>query len=233
MTLARLWAFLAVGLPVLAAFISNLSSVDLAYHLRAGEIILDAGRIPTVDTFTFTASGTSWLNQQWGAQLVLAAVYRLAGWTGLVIFRAALVGVIFGCLFEACRRLGLDLRRASWLTIAAFIVSAVALALRPQLLGMALLAVTLLLVADRRDEPHHRVAADDAPDRSGNAVLRLGGTRDRPPRQARSGDAVADARLARRLRGHRGLRDPRRRLVAAGGRDRGCRTAFDLGPAGR
>ena len=158
MTLARLWAFLAVGLPVLAAFISNLSSVDLAYHLRAGEMILDTGRIPTVDTFTFTASGTSWLNQQWGAQLILAAVYRLAGWTGLIVFRAALVGVIYGCMFEACRRFGLDLRRASWLTIAAFIVSAVALALRPQLLGMALLAVTLLLVADRRAHPRRLLA---------------------------------------------------------------------------
>ncbi len=150
MTLARLWAFLAVGLPVLAAFIANLSSVDLAYHLRAGEITLDTGRIPTADTFTFTATGAAWLNQQWGAQAILAAVYRLAGWTGLAIVRATLVGLTFGFLFEACRRRGLDLRRAAWLTIAAFAVTAVALALRPQLFGMALMTLTLLLVADRR-----------------------------------------------------------------------------------
>jgi hypothetical protein len=153
MTLARLWAFLAVGLPVLAVFIAKLSSVDLAYHLRAGEMFLDTGRIPTTDTFTFTASGSAWLNQQWGAQLILAAVYRLAGWTGLALLRAALVGLTFGFLFEACRRRGLDLRRAAWLTIAAFIVSAVALALRPQLIGMALMTLTLLLVADRRAHP--------------------------------------------------------------------------------
>jgi hypothetical protein len=152
-TLPRLWAFLAVGLPVLATLIANLSAVDLAYHLRAGAMTLDTGQIPTVDTFTFTAPGASWLNQQWGAQVILAAVYKLAGWTGLTLLRAALVGLIFGCLFEACRRRGLDLRRAAWLTLAAFIVTAVALALRPQLLGMALLAVTLLLVSDRRAHP--------------------------------------------------------------------------------
>ena len=92
MTLARLWAFLAVGLPVLATLIANLSAVDLAYHLRAGEILLDTGQIPTTDTFTFTASGATWVNQQWGAQAILAAVYRIAGWTGLALFRAALVG---------------------------------------------------------------------------------------------------------------------------------------------
>lgn len=153
MTLARLWAFLAVGLPVLAAFIANLSSVDLAYHLRAGEMFLDTGHIPTTDTFTFSATGAAWLNQQWGAQVILAVVYRLAGWTGLALLRAALVGLTFGFLFEACRRRGLDLRRAAWLTIAAFVVSAVALALRPQLFGMALMTMTLLLVADRRAHP--------------------------------------------------------------------------------
>jgi hypothetical protein len=152
-SLARLWAFLAVGLPVLAALIANLSSVDLAYHLRAGEIALDTGRIPTADTFTFTASGAAWVNQQWGAQVLLAGVYRLAGWTGLEVLRAGLVGLTFGFLFEACRRRGLDLRRAAWLTLAAFVVSAVALALRPQLFGMALMAMTLLIVAARRAHP--------------------------------------------------------------------------------
>ena len=153
MTLARLWAFLAIGLPVLAALIANLSSVDLAYHLRAGGIALDTGRIPSTDTFTFTATGQPWLNQQWGAQVILAAVYRLAGWTGLSLLRAGLIGLTFGFLFAACRRRGLDMRRAAWLTIAAFVVAAVALALRPQLFGMMLLTLTLLVVADRRIHP--------------------------------------------------------------------------------
>ena len=45
------------------------------------------------------------------------------------------------------------MRRAAWLTLAAFLVSAVALGLRPQLIGMALFAVVLLLVTDRRAHP--------------------------------------------------------------------------------
>lgn len=153
MTLTRLWAFLAVALPVLAALIANLSSVDLAYHLRAGDEILARGALPGVDTWTYTAAGVSWVDQQWGAQVLLAGVYRITGWTGLVLLRAALVGVIFGCLFLIARRRGLGTRRAAGLTLAAFAVSAVALGLRPQLLGMAILAVTLLLVVDRRAHP--------------------------------------------------------------------------------
>ena len=96
MTLSRLWAILAILLPVVAALAATLSAVDLAYHLRAGEQILGGGGIPRVDTFTFTAAGHDWVDQQWGAQAILAATYRLAGWTGLVVLRAALVGVLFG-----------------------------------------------------------------------------------------------------------------------------------------
>jgi hypothetical protein len=153
MTLPRLWAVLAVLLPVVGTLIANLSSVDLAYHLRAGGQILDGGGIPRTDTWTYTAAGAPWLDQQWGAQAILAAVYRVAGWTGLVLLRATLVGLLFGLLFLACRLRGADLRRAAWLTLAAFFVSAVALALRPQLFGMVLLAATLVLLAGRHRWP--------------------------------------------------------------------------------
>src|SRR5262245_45961924 len=153
MSFARLWAALAVLLPALAALIADLSSVDLAYQLRAGGEILDGLGIPRSDTWTFTAFGQPWLDQQWGAQVILAAVYRLAGWTGLVVLRSVLVGAVFGLVFLFCRRRGADTRRAAWLALAAFVVSAVALGLRPQLFGMVLLALVLVLLAQRRERP--------------------------------------------------------------------------------
>jgi hypothetical protein len=152
-TLARLWTFLAVALPVLAALVAPLQTVDLAYQLRAGAEIRDAMAIPQTDTWTFTVAGVPWTDQQWGAQVILAAVYKVGGWTGLVVFRALLVAIVFGCLFEIARRRGLSPRVAACLSLVAFIVAAPALALRPQLLGMALFAVVLLLVADRRSHP--------------------------------------------------------------------------------
>jgi len=150
---ARFWAFLAVALPVLAALIANLSSVDLAYHLRAGDEMLGARAIPSADTWTYTAAGLPWTDQQWGAQAILAAVYAVGAWTGLVILRAVLVGVISGCLYAIGRHRGLGPRLSALLALVAFGVSAVALGLRPQLLGMALFAVVLLLIVDRREHP--------------------------------------------------------------------------------
>ncbi len=153
MSLPKLWAFLAIALPTLGALMASLSSVDLAYHLRAGAEILDNRAIPVIDTWTFTVAGAPWTDQQWGAQVILAAVYRVAGWTGLALLRATLVAIIVGCLFEIGRRRGLGMRRAALLALAAFLVAAVALGLRPQLLGMALFASVLLLVSDRQRHP--------------------------------------------------------------------------------
>jgi hypothetical protein len=152
-TAGRLWAYLGIGLPVLAALISNLSTVDLAYHLRAGAMTLDSGVIPRTDSFTFTAAGMPWLNQQWGAQLALALVFRVAGWTGLVLLRATLIGLLTGCLFIICRRQVLGARAAAWLTLGAFVVASVAFTLRPQLFGMLLFAITLLVLTNRRAAP--------------------------------------------------------------------------------
>ncbi len=149
---SQLWTFLAIALPVLAALLASLPSVDLTYHLRAGAEILETGAIPNADTWTFTALGMPWIDQQWGAQLVLASVERVGGWTGLVLLRAALVGWIVTCLFVIARR-SLDPRSASLLTLAAFVVAVVTLALRPQLFGMAAFATVLLLVARRREHP--------------------------------------------------------------------------------
>lgn len=153
MRLTRLWVFLATALPVFASLLATMSTVDLAYHLRAGGEILSARAIPTVDTWTFTAAGLPWVDQQWGAQVVLAVTERLGGWTGLAILRAALTGVIFACIAAIGLRRGLDARTAALLSLIVFVVAAPAMALRPQLLGMTCFAVVLSLVADRRAHP--------------------------------------------------------------------------------
>lgn len=145
--------YLAVALPILAAVLANLSSVDLTYHLRAGNEILQTGAIPSVDTWTYTSNGLPWVDQQWGAQVILAGTERLGGWTGLVLLRAAVTGSLFGAVALIARRRGLNARWSAFLALAAFVVAAPALALRPQLLGMACFVLVLLLVTDRRDHP--------------------------------------------------------------------------------
>ena len=149
----RLWLFLALALPALGSLIVPLPAVDLAYHVRAGELILSTGAIPTTDTFTFTVAGMPWLDQQWLAQVVFALVHRAGGWELLAVLRAALVAATFGFVLAAAMARGASARTASLLALAAFVLAAPTLALRPQLFGILLFAILLWLVADRRRHP--------------------------------------------------------------------------------
>jgi hypothetical protein len=153
LTFPRLWVALAILLPVLAALLATLSTVDLAYQVQSGQLMLDQHAILRNDPFAFTTGGAAWLNQQWGAQVLLGLGYRIGGWAGLAIVRAALVALAMGFVLVACRRQGAGLRAAAWLTIGSFVLAAAALGLRPQLFGMVLFAATLAILAGRGRQP--------------------------------------------------------------------------------
>ena len=87
---ALTWSAIAVLVPIILALVSSMGAIDLAYHLRTGEEILASGSLPTVDTFTFSVHGAPWVDQQWGAQIVLTAVFDIGGWPTLLAFQAAL-----------------------------------------------------------------------------------------------------------------------------------------------
>jgi hypothetical protein len=153
LTFGALWAYLAVALPVLGAVIAPMSTVDLAYNVRAGQLILETRRFLETDPFTFSAAGQSWIDQQWGAQVLLALGFGALSWAGLAVIRALLVGLVFWLVYRSCRSAGTDQRTAAWLTLVAFGVSLVALGLRPQLVGMVLFAAVGLLVVERARMP--------------------------------------------------------------------------------
>src|SRR6185369_950812 len=116
-TIGELWTFLGFALPALAALLVPMPAVDLAYQLRAGAEILQTGAIPATDTWTFTINGQPWLDQQWGAQLLLAVVFQAAGWTGLAILRAGLVAATFALVLATLRSMGCAQRPAALLAL--------------------------------------------------------------------------------------------------------------------
>jgi hypothetical protein len=152
LSLPQLWAVVAVVLPVIALH-GALGTIDLAYHIRAGDLILHTHSLPARDTFTFTVPGAPWLDQQWGAQVLFAMVYRALGWPGLSLLQILLGGLTVWFLYLACRVAGPPPRIAAALTLAGFAVAWTSLTLRPQLLAAVLFAASLWLVAGRRSHP--------------------------------------------------------------------------------
>jgi hypothetical protein len=152
MTRDRLWTLLAVLLPVLGATIAPMSTVDLAYQVRVGDLMRASGAVLRADPLTFTAAGQAWLNQQWGAGVLLSLGYSAVGWAGLALLRALLVGLAVGLVFWTARR-WLPVRPAAGMALASFVVGIGALALRAQLFGIVCFVIVVALLLDRRRRP--------------------------------------------------------------------------------
>lgn len=152
-TREQLWIAVVLLLPALASLLAPMSTVDLAYGVRAGQLMLADGAVLRTDPFTFTAGGSPWLNQQWGAQALFGGLYDAVGWSGLAVVRAVIVSAIAGLVFLAGRWLGASVRVAAGLALIGFLVAVPAMALRPQLLGMLCFALVGAFVAGRGKRP--------------------------------------------------------------------------------
>jgi len=132
---------LAWLLPILVVLLAPLPTGDLAYQIQAGRLMLSTHEILRHDVFTYTFAGAPWVDQQWGAQVVLGWLFPLIGWRGFVILRALLVGVAVGLTYERTRWAGAEPPVAGALSIGAFVVAILVpgtTVLRPQSFAVVL-----------------------------------------------------------------------------------------------
>ncbi len=64
---------------------------DAGWHIRAGEQILATGRLPRTDPYSFTRAGQPWFAWEWGADVVVGAIHRASGLTGVALFYSAVI----------------------------------------------------------------------------------------------------------------------------------------------
>ncbi|MGP0066013.1 MAG: hypothetical protein ACLQGP_20735 [Isosphaeraceae bacterium] len=87
------WAdgLLIVSLSALAFLLGcyELFDQDVWWHLRAGQWILEHGRVPQLDLFTFSSADRAWIDLHWGFQVALALAYRSGGVAGMILMAAA------------------------------------------------------------------------------------------------------------------------------------------------
>lgn len=85
--------FLSIAFVLGSAKLDVLADPDTYWHIAAGRWMLAHGALPTVDPFSHSMPGAPWLTHEWLSELVIAAVFNWAGWTGL----GSLVALIFAC----------------------------------------------------------------------------------------------------------------------------------------
>jgi hypothetical protein len=80
-----------------------LGHYDLGWHLAAGDLIRDQGKIPFQDPWSFTAAGRQWFNLSWLWDVLASALFQHAGFHGLILLVLACGAAIVGYLTSLCR----------------------------------------------------------------------------------------------------------------------------------
>lgn len=69
-----------------------LADGDTGWHIRVGDWILEHGKIPTVDIFSFTRPGHRWYAWEWAWDVVAATIHRFGGLQLLAACHLLLLG---------------------------------------------------------------------------------------------------------------------------------------------
>lgn len=124
------------------------ADADLWGHLRFGIDILETRAIPSVDPYSFTQD-KPWVNHEWLSELQMAAAYRAAGLSGLLILKAVLLICAFMPVWAAYRQAHLVARVCVGGLLALGTIHMTAVA-RPQLWTFLCLAILVTLLASER-----------------------------------------------------------------------------------
>jgi len=140
-------AVLAAGVFVLALSWFKLASVDIGYHVAYGGWFLDHGRIVDSDPFLLPAVRKSFVNANWGSQVVMALAFRAGGAGGLIALRVLLIAFIFGTMAWIVRRATGRWRPVAWAWLVAGWAAYERFTMRPELLSYAIMLAMLAVLA--------------------------------------------------------------------------------------
>lgn len=104
--IAGTYSFIIFTLLVLFAGEKALRDGDTLWHIKFGDLILERGELITHDFISHTAAGKPWTSHEWLAEILMAAVHRAAGLSGVVIFYFLIAALSFWILFKIARNCG-------------------------------------------------------------------------------------------------------------------------------
>jgi hypothetical protein len=93
-----------VMIVTLSLFIAGEQDPDFWWHVRIGRWMVDNGRLPSTDIFTFTVPGHVWTDHEYLTEILMWLVYNAAGPVGLSLAFGLLTWGAFWILYRQVSR---------------------------------------------------------------------------------------------------------------------------------
>jgi hypothetical protein len=152
LTLRRVFPVVLLSMLFVLAVRQSVSiDPDLWWHLKAGQQIIDSRSIPHTDDYSFTKQGSEWVAHEWLSEVILAALYRLVGFVGLVTIFALIIVIVLWLTYRRCEGKPYAAGLAILLAGAA---SSPLFGVRPQMLTLLLASIYIILL--ERFDPKER-----------------------------------------------------------------------------
>ncbi|MES2001490.1 MAG: hypothetical protein V4444_04175 [Pseudomonadota bacterium] len=124
---------------------------DVSWHIATGQWIIAHQSVPHTDPFSFTWAGKPWVPIEWGAEVIMAGVYRAAAYAGLAALATLVLGALSGLVyFNAIRFV------RPWVALGAVVAMDLVLVpmtlVRPHLLAWPLIALWTLVMLRAREK---------------------------------------------------------------------------------
>jgi hypothetical protein len=156
-TIEHIWLSIPILLVAGFGFLLKVRLIDFWWHLKAGEIIVNTRSIPNTDLFSFTAAGQPFILQNWLAEVIYYATYRIGGLALLVFLNAMLLVAALLPVYDLCRKATDKLR----LSVITALLPAVLLlyfgSVRSQVFSFALFSVFYWVLSNYRHKVWDRL----------------------------------------------------------------------------
>ena len=118
------------------------------WHLVVGQHILASHHVPVQDIFSYTFSGHPWVDSQWLIESLMAVIYNISGFDGLLIIYSAILAFLAAWLFRRLKTAGLHFMMAGLILALTFGASTLHFHIRPHLVTIILMAFTFGWLSD-------------------------------------------------------------------------------------
>ncbi len=129
-----------------------LADGDTGWHIRTGELILETGRAPVADPFSFSRPGQPWFAWEWLADVVLARTWRWRGLAGVAALSGAVLALAATALLARILRRGCGLWTGIGATLAAVSASSTHYLARPHVFSILFYTLALWILAEDRGQ---------------------------------------------------------------------------------
>ncbi len=129
---------------------------DTGWHIRCGEAMLSTRHLPRTDPYSFSRSGATWMDWEWGSDVLAGAAHRLGGLAAVALLFAIAIALCSWLWFHFTWSAGGDFLLACALALPMLSTVNMHWLARPHIFGWVLLVTWMWWIESRGGRVNRR-----------------------------------------------------------------------------